>query len=209
VTIARFRQRHQLALAEALVDSLRLCAEAGMVKLRTVILDGTKIEANASADASRTLADIEPAMHLLLYTTAAAGDSAHSHPDPGQGEAAQRTVDLLTPIAKAWCTDTGFRLASVALQVHGGAGHVEETGVAQLLRDSRIGPIYEGTNGIQAIDLVTRKIAGDDARGLWQLLPCITATAAEVGAACETRLREVAHRCSTPPTTSARPASGS
>ena len=65
---------------------------------------------------------------------------------------------LLTPIVKAWCTDVGVEMASLGLQVHGGMGYVEETGAAQLLRDSRIAPIYEGTNGIQAIDLVLRKL---------------------------------------------------
>jgi hypothetical protein len=64
----------------------------------------------------------------------------------------------MTPIVKAWCTDLGVEMASLGVQVHGGMGYIEETGAAQLLRDSRIAPIYEGTNGIQAIDLVLRKI---------------------------------------------------
>lgn len=67
-------------------------------------------------------------------------------------------VDLLTPISKAWCTDLAVELTSICVQVHGGMGYVEETGVAQYLRDSRIAPIYEGTNGIQAVDLVARKV---------------------------------------------------
>jgi hypothetical protein len=65
---------------------------------------------------------------------------------------------LLTPICKAWCSDIGFDVTSIGVQVHGGMGYVEETGVAQYLRDARIPPIYEGTNGIQAIDLVMRKV---------------------------------------------------
>src|SRR5690606_1421365 len=73
----------------------------------------------------------------------------------------RRRADLLTPIAKAWPTDQGVRLASLAIQIHGGAGYIEETGIAQRYRDARIAPIYEGTNGIQAIDLVSRKIARD------------------------------------------------
>src|SRR4029450_6517944 len=83
-------------------------------------------------------------------------------------------VELLTPVAKAWGTDLGVELTSLALQVHGGMGYVEETGAAQLVRDARIGPIYEGTNGIQAIDLVTRKLPMDDGRvvaGLLHRLP--------------------------------------
>jgi hypothetical protein len=67
-------------------------------------------------------------------------------------------VDLLTPITKAWCTDMGTELASLAVQVHGGMGYIEETGVAQRYRDIRIAAIYEGTNGIQAMDLVGRKL---------------------------------------------------
>jgi alkylation response protein AidB-like acyl-CoA dehydrogenase len=98
------------------------------------------------------------AMRALLYTNAVSIDLARHHHDRAEREARRELVDLLTPISKAWCTDLGVELASVGLQVHGGMGFVEETGVAQYLRDSRISPIYEGTNGIQAIDLVMRKV---------------------------------------------------
>jgi 3-(methylthio)propanoyl-CoA dehydrogenase len=98
------------------------------------------------------------AMRALLYTNAVAIDLARHHDDPAQREARRELADLLTPVSNAWCTDLGFELTSVGLQVHGGMGYVEETGVAQYLRDSRIAPIYEGTNGIQAIDLVIRKV---------------------------------------------------
>ena len=70
----------------------------------------------------------------------------------------QQRADLLTPLAKAFSTDIGVEVASIGLQVHGGMGYIEETGAAALLRDARIAPIYEGTNGIQAIDLVMRKL---------------------------------------------------
>ena len=70
----------------------------------------------------------------------------------------QELADLLTPISKGWCTDVGSDVASLAIQVHGGMGFIEETGVAQHYRDVRIAAIYEGTNGIQAIDLVGRKL---------------------------------------------------
>jgi len=98
------------------------------------------------------------AMRALLYANAVSIDLARHHPDRAEREARRELVDLLTPVSKAWCTDLGVELASVGLQVHGGMGYVEETGVAQYLRDSRISPIYEGTNGIQAIDLVMRKV---------------------------------------------------
>ena len=98
------------------------------------------------------------AMRALLYTHAVSIDLARHHPDQAEREARRELAELLTPISKAWCTDLGVELTSIGLQVHGGMGYVEETGVAQYLRDSRIAPIYEGTNGIQAIDLVTRKV---------------------------------------------------
>ena len=98
------------------------------------------------------------AMRCLLYLNGESIDLARHHPDASVRQARQELVDLLTPVSKAWCTDLGVELTSIAVQVHGGMGYVEETGVAQYLRDSRIAPIYEGTNGIQAIDLVTRKL---------------------------------------------------
>jgi alkylation response protein AidB-like acyl-CoA dehydrogenase len=102
-------------------------------------------------------AEIE-AMRCLLYTNAAAMDRARHDNDGDRRQANQERVDLLTPICKAWCSDIGVTITSLAVQVHGGMGYVEETGVAQHYRDSRIAPIYEGTNGIQAIDLVMRKL---------------------------------------------------
>ena len=96
------------------------------------------------------------AMRGLLYEVAAAHDVAHAHPDADARAAAQRKVDLLTPIAKGWCTETGNAIASDGVQVHGGMGYVEETGAAQHFRDARITTIYEGTTGIQANDLVGR-----------------------------------------------------
>ena len=98
------------------------------------------------------------AMRCLLYTNAASMDRARHGADGDQRQAAQEMVDLLTPVCKGWCTDLGVSVASLAVQVHGGMGYIEETGVAQYFRDSRIAPIYEGTNGIQAIDLVMRKL---------------------------------------------------
>ena len=98
------------------------------------------------------------AMRALLYTNAVSIDLARHHHDQAEREARRELVELLTPISKAWCTDLGVELTSIGLQVHGGMGYVEETGVAQYVRDSRIAPIYEGTNGIQAIDLVMRKV---------------------------------------------------
>jgi 3-(methylthio)propanoyl-CoA dehydrogenase len=98
------------------------------------------------------------AMRCLLYLNAESIDLFRHHDDPDVRQARHELVELLTPISKAWSTDLGVELTSVAVQVYGGMGYVEETGVAQYFRDSRIAPIYEGTNGIQAADLVMRKL---------------------------------------------------
>ena len=105
-----------------------------------------------------TMKAYNEASRALLYDTAASAERAHRHPDPTTRTEAASRVALLTPIAKAWCTDIGVEMSSIGIQVHGGMGFVEETGAAQYYRDSRITPIYEGTNGIQAIDLVMRKL---------------------------------------------------
>ncbi|WP_052666140.1 acyl-CoA dehydrogenase [Nitriliruptor alkaliphilus] len=101
------------------------------------------------------------AMRGLCYLNAHALDLAHGSTDAVVREQQQKLADLLTPLSKAWCTDLGVELTSLALQIHGGMGYVEETGVAQHYRDARIAPIYEGTNGIQALDLVGRKLPYD------------------------------------------------
>ena len=94
-------------------------------------------------------------------------------------EAAAMRADILTPLAKAWGTDVGCEVASLGIQVHGGMGYVEETGAAQHLRDARIAPIYEGTNGIQAADLVGRKLGLDGGAAFDLLLADIRAEAAD------------------------------
>ena len=140
-------------------------------------------------DVARMLAEIRAttlAGRLLLLEAAAAADRAKLLQDP---DAATRLA-LLTPIVKAWCTDRGVDAASLGVQVHGGMGFIEETGAAQVLRDSRIAPIYEGTNGIQAIDLVARKLARDGGAAMQGVLaearaadPRLAAAAAGLAAA--------------------------
>ena len=98
------------------------------------------------------------AMRCLLYENAAALDRVTAASDPDTRLAHQEWADLLIPLSKGLCTDLGNELTSLALQIHGGMGFVEETGVAQHYRDIRIAAIYEGTNGIQAADLVGRKL---------------------------------------------------
>ena len=98
------------------------------------------------------------AMRAVAYIVGGAMDRAARHGDDNVRRAQQDFVELMTPVIKGWCTDLGVELTSLGLQVHGGVGYVEETGAAQHFRDARIAPIYEGTNGIQAFDLVMRKL---------------------------------------------------
>ncbi len=98
------------------------------------------------------------AMRALMYDNAAAIDRSTAAATETERDEAANLAALLTPISKAWGTDLGVELTSLAVQIHGGMGYVEETGIAQFWRDARIAPIYEGTNGIQAIDLVLRKL---------------------------------------------------
>ena len=124
------------------------------------------------------------AVRSLLYTNAEAMDIALNHPDEDRRREAAELADLLTPLSKAWATDLGVELTSLALQVHGGMGFVEETGVAQHFRDARIAPIYEGTNGIQAMDLVGRKLpmrGGEVVRGFIGTLAAIDTELAAAG----------------------------
>jgi alkylation response protein AidB-like acyl-CoA dehydrogenase len=124
-------------------------------------------------------AEIE-AMRGLVYYTAARLDTARRHPDATARDRAQVELDLLTPVVKAWCSELGCEIASTALQVHGGMGFVEETGAAQHYRDARITPIYEGTNGIQAADLVGRKLLRDRGAALSAAIERMRATAASL-----------------------------
>jgi acyl-CoA dehydrogenase len=115
----------------------------------------------AHADIKRVLLSMRAltqAARSICYATAMALDRTERGADKAARQMAHARASLLTPVAKAFASDIGVEVASLGVQVHGGMGFIEETGAAQLLRDARIGPIYEGTNGIQAIDLVTRKL---------------------------------------------------
>ncbi|MFZ5616624.1 MAG: acyl-CoA dehydrogenase [Pseudomonadota bacterium] len=101
------------------------------------------------------------ASRAICYANAVAYDLARHAPDEKQRAKAKALEELLTPISKGWSTDRANDVASLGVQVHGGMGYIEETGAAQHMRDARIAAIYEGTNGIQAMDLVGRKLQGD------------------------------------------------
>ncbi|MGF1651293.1 MAG: acyl-CoA dehydrogenase [Hyphomicrobiaceae bacterium] len=149
-----------------------------------------KTSAGASAiidhpDVRRTLLTMRAmtqAARLICFATAREMDLAHRAPTEVERQAASHRAALLTPIAKAYSTDVGNEVASLGVQVHGGMGFVEETGAAQHLRDARILPIYEGTNGIQAIDLVTRKVPLANGAVIRDMIAEFAATAAEIKA---------------------------
>jgi alkylation response protein AidB-like acyl-CoA dehydrogenase len=138
-------------------------------------------------------ARIEAARGLCL-STAVAADLARRAGNPMDREAARLREDLLTPIAKSWSTDMAVEAASVALQIHGGMGYIEETGAAQHYRDSRILPIYEGTNGIQAIDLMGRKLALGKGRAVRELVGEIFPTAGALKSADDAWLHTIGAR---------------
>jgi alkylation response protein AidB-like acyl-CoA dehydrogenase len=138
-----------------------------------------------------TMKSYNEACRALLYDTAAAAERSHRHPDQDVRERSEARVALLTPVAKAWCTDVGVAMTSLGIQVHGGMGFVEETGAAQHYRDSRITPIYEGTNGIQAIDLVQRKLPMSGGEVVASYLDEISALDGELAAASDDRLEVI------------------
>jgi len=116
-------------------------------------------------------------LRALCLDTASQMDIAEASADAGEREIAQARVDVLIPIVKGWGTELGVELTNTGIQIHGGMGFVEETGAAQYLRDARIAPIYEGTNGIQAIDLIGRKLLRDQGAAMQALIADLRATA--------------------------------
>jgi len=120
------------------------------------------------------------AMRALLYVAAASGDRIFHSESQEEREFESKKLALLTPIVKAWMTDLGVEMTSLGIQVHGGMGYVEETGAAQYLRDARIAPIYEGTNGIQAMDLVLRKLPVDSGKVVESLITQMTDVLSEM-----------------------------
>ena len=131
------------------------------------------------------------AMRALAYSEAAVMDLAHFGPED-ERPANQRRVDLMIPVIKGWLTEAGQELTSLGVQVHGGMGYVEETGAAQYLRDVRITSIYEGTNGIQAADLVNRKLGRDSGATMEAMQEEITTVIAALRSGDSTSLGTIA-----------------
>ena len=134
-------------------------------------------------DVRRSLAVMKAkisAARAICLLTGVAADMAEHAADETDRRRWKAREDLFTPIAKAWSTDVGVEVASAGLQAHGGMGFIEETGAAQHYRDARIAPIYEGTNGIQAMDLVGRKLSMDGGQAARDLITDMKKTLAEL-----------------------------
>ncbi|MDE2573552.1 MAG: acyl-CoA dehydrogenase [bacterium] len=132
------------------------------------------------------------AMRALAYVTAASLDYAHRHPDERIRKQHKAFVELMIPVVKGWCTETAIELCSTALQVFGGMGYVEETGIAQQYRDVRITAIYEGTTGIQGLDLVGRKLIRDMGATATSVIAQMRAFAKELDSAQSAEVAEIA-----------------
>ncbi|MYZ48813.1 acyl-CoA dehydrogenase [Propylenella binzhouense] len=141
-----------------------------------------------------SMRSLTAASRAICYACAVAIDRGRLEPDPGARASWRERANLLTPVAKAFSTDAGVEVASLGVQVHGGMGYIEETGAARLYRDSRIAPIYEGTNGIQAIDLATRKLPAAGGETIRAYLRELAETAAEARASNRAGMARIADR---------------
>lgn len=149
------------------------------------------------ADIRRTLTTMRAhtmAARAICYACGVAADLSDAAEDEATREAARLREELLTPIAKAWSTDTGVEMASLGVQIHGGMGFMNETLAAQLYRDARIAPIYEGTNGIQAIDLVGRKLSMAGGRAMDEMIEEVRETARAARETNDPQLGQIADR---------------
>ncbi|MFQ5564140.1 MAG: acyl-CoA dehydrogenase [Parvularculaceae bacterium] len=122
-----------------------------------------------------TMRALTEASRALAYFAAGRLDIANRHPDTDERQAAQAQVDLLIPVVKGWCSEIGSEAASLGVQIHGGMGYIEEAGAAQFMRDAKIAEIYEGTNGIQANDLVGRKVVRDSGAAARKMIAAMRA----------------------------------
>ncbi len=148
------------------------------------VRDGKQVPIYEHPDVRRmlyTMKSLTDAARGICYANAVAYDLARTSPDDDTRQAASALEGLLTPISKAWSTDRANEITSIGVQVHGGMGYVEETGAAQHMRDVRIAGIYEGTNGIQAMDLVGRKLQGDGGSAARAFLSDVDALAESAG----------------------------
>jgi alkylation response protein AidB-like acyl-CoA dehydrogenase len=165
-------------IAERALQLARAYARDRVQSARAGSADKTPVAIVEHPDVRRILLRMRAlteASRALLYYTAGLVDRGTLG-----NEVAQMRAEVLVPMLKAWGTDIGVEVASLGVQIHGGMGFIEETGAAQHYRDARIAPIYEGTNGIQAADLVTRKLGYDSGGVLQALISDIAADAADI-----------------------------
>ena len=158
-----------LAISERAYQHARTYAKE---RIQGTLRDGSRVNLMKHPDVRRMLMLMKSgveAMRALMYLASATGDQLE-HASENEAHALQARVDLYTPIVKGWMTELAQEVTSLGVQIHGGMGFVEETGAAQFLRDARILPIYEGTTGIQALDLVGRKTLSDEGQALTLLL---------------------------------------
>jgi len=141
-----------------------------------------------------TMKSLAEAMRALAYQTSALLDRARHHPGEDERRRCQALVDLLVPVVKGWSTENGIDVASLGIQVHGGMGFIEETGAAQHLRDARITTIYEGTTGIQANDLVGRKVGREGGRTAFAVIAEMEGLAASLAQGKNVHLAVIADR---------------
>jgi 3-(methylthio)propanoyl-CoA dehydrogenase len=161
---------HSLGLAERALQLARIHAHE---RLQGRDASGAQRPIIEHTDVRRMLLTMKSLTHAarcLAYTTAATLDMADTGPDATTRATAARRADLLTPLVKAWCSEVGMEVASLGVQVHGGMGYIDDAEISQVYRDARIGPIFEGTNYIQAQDLLGRKVLPDRGTVLGVLL---------------------------------------
>jgi 3-(methylsulfanyl)propanoyl-CoA dehydrogenase len=171
---------HSLGLAER---ALQLAREHARQRIQGRDAAGNPTAIIGHADVRRMLLTMKALTHAsrcLAYTAAATLDVSRRSTDPVVRASATRRADLLTPLVKAWCSDVAVEVASLGVQIHGGAGYVDDAEISQVYRDARIGPIFEGTNYIQARDLLARKVIRDGGAELRALLADIARAAREL-----------------------------
>ena len=165
MNLARFGVGVQgLGIAERAWQQARAYAKERVQSADISVRGGPPVTIIHHPDVRRMLMSMKArveAMRAVAYVAAAHLDRAMHAPDEKQRTYAQSFVDFMIPVIKGWCTESAIEIASLGVQVHGGMGYIEETGAAQYYRDARISTIYEGTTGIQAKDLIGRKIARD------------------------------------------------
>ena len=178
VAIAERAYQHALAYAKTRVQGRAIGQKSGD---RVTIIHHPDVRRMLMTMRAQT-----EAMRALGYYAAGALDRSKRHPEVPERARQQARLDLLTPVVKGWCTELAVEIASLGMQIHGGMGFVEETGAAQYLRDARITTIYEGTTGIQANDLIGRKVGAENGTTALALMADMRALDTPLAAAGET-----------------------